>query len=245
MIFEGFGIAVAMSIGVSGLLIAIWADRDDAKIRARKKLLDSLPLDPPKTTRRAQKKPIYSLYSIYSTTPVRPEFKKRTPNPPMGKILKLVPPPPPVAPNKLNAVLCFKLARWAKEYGQFLAWQRSFIFWRGIDLKRGKPISENQYDKLQGLHDEAVLEGFDPEYVFKPKKLSKNDPQYLEKTFKIKNLEVVDKRSKKGCLWVVGGRGELKVLMKRLAKDGFEFVFAKNGSRSTKFQPSWFLKPQG
>lgn len=54
-------------------------------------------------------------------------------------------------------------------------------------------------------------------------------------------LDVRDKRPLKGSLWIVGD-DRLNPLLNLLRKQGFNFVFAKNGSRTTENQPSWFLK---
>lgn len=55
-----------------------------------------------------------------------------------------------------------------------------------------------------------------------------------------KGYKVVDKRSSKGALWIVGG-WELKDELLELKEFGALFKFAKNGSQSTKRSPGWFL----
>lgn len=54
-------------------------------------------------------------------------------------------------------------------------------------------------------------------------------------------LEVIDKRPQGGSLWVVGGRG-LFDLMTEVRVRGLNFAFAKNGARSTRYRPAWYLK---
>ncbi len=54
-----------------------------------------------------------------------------------------------------------------------------------------------------------------------------------------KGLEIVDKRSSGGCLWVVGGP-ELRVLMQLLKERGINFQFASKGGQATKKRPAWW-----
>lgn len=56
-----------------------------------------------------------------------------------------------------------------------------------------------------------------------------------------KGLEVVDKRPQGGALWVVGGT-ELRAVFVEMRRLGFTFAFTPNGSRSTSYRPSWYLK---
>jgi hypothetical protein len=55
------------------------------------------------------------------------------------------------------------------------------------------------------------------------------------------SVEVVDKRSTGGALWVVGGP-ELAELMDRLAARGFRFSYSKDGGRASKHRPAWWIK---
>jgi len=52
-------------------------------------------------------------------------------------------------------------------------------------------------------------------------------------------LEAVDRRSKGGALWIVGGT-EIADKIKRLAEEGYTFTYAPNGGRATKHRPSWW-----
>ncbi|OIK07426.1 hypothetical protein [Bacillus sp. MUM 13] len=72
-------------------------------------------------------------------------------------------------------------------------------------------------------------------------KSSKKDPNFsLETYLKSKKLEFIDKRSNKGCLWVVGGR-ELEPIFNELKTKNIYFRFAPNGGKATKRKKAWFL----
>jgi hypothetical protein len=58
---------------------------------------------------------------------------------------------------------------------------------------------------------------------------------YLQGT----KFEVIDKRPLGGSLWIVGGN-EISNQLTELKKNGVQFIFAKNGSKSTKNRPAWF-----
>ncbi|WP_342357524.1 sigma factor-like helix-turn-helix DNA-binding protein [Priestia megaterium] len=60
--------------------------------------------------------------------------------------------------------------------------------------------------------------------------------QYLQQH----SLEVIDKRSSGGTLWVVGG-WELNEILFGLKEHKIYFRYAKKGSRSTQNRPGWFL----
>lgn len=55
-----------------------------------------------------------------------------------------------------------------------------------------------------------------------------------------RGLSTIDKRPNNGALWVIGG-WEIKDELFPLKDQGLYFKFARNGSRSTKRQPAWFL----
>jgi very-short-patch-repair endonuclease len=55
--------------------------------------------------------------------------------------------------------------------------------------------------------------------------------------------EIVDKRSKNGALWLIGGQ-ELSPLISALKKEQIQFTFAYNGSKSTAKRPAWFTSFQ-
>ncbi|EUB31607.1 hypothetical protein [Olsenella uli] len=54
------------------------------------------------------------------------------------------------------------------------------------------------------------------------------------------NVRIVDRRSKGGSLWAVGG-GELDVVMNVLAENGAQFTYKPQGSRATGFKAGWWL----
>ncbi|MAX66916.1 MAG: hypothetical protein CME66_08260, partial [Halobacteriovoraceae bacterium] len=53
--------------------------------------------------------------------------------------------------------------------------------------------------------------------------------------------EVYDKRDNGGCLWVVYQEG-IEAIIDNLKENGHNFVFTENGSRTTKKQPSYYMK---
>ncbi|GGH73271.1 hypothetical protein JOD43_000034 [Pullulanibacillus pueri] len=53
-------------------------------------------------------------------------------------------------------------------------------------------------------------------------------------------LQYIDKRERKGALWVVGG-WELNEQLFPLKKHKIYFRYVKKGSRATKYKPAWFL----
>lgn len=76
----------------------------------------------------------------------------------------------------------------------------------------------------------------------KPKSVIKEKEPIVDiiKVLIEKNLEIMDKRSKGGVLWVLGG-SELKDLMKQISSEKSFFKFAPNGGRASKHRPAWFL----
>ena len=54
-------------------------------------------------------------------------------------------------------------------------------------------------------------------------------------------LEVIDKRSNGGAVWVVGGT-ELKDTLEKFAESGVRFKFAPRGSQSTGRRPAWWTR---
>ena len=55
------------------------------------------------------------------------------------------------------------------------------------------------------------------------------------------NLEYVNKISKSGCLWVLGGR-EIQSLMMQCWSHGISFRFRENGGNVTEGKPAWWAK---
>ncbi|GGD99935.1 AAA domain-containing protein [Paenibacillus nasutitermitis] len=58
------------------------------------------------------------------------------------------------------------------------------------------------------------------------------------------NLQFIDKRSKGGALWVIGGQ-EIKSMLKPLISQGIKFSYLPKGSQSTNHKPGWFTKHGG
>ena len=63
----------------------------------------------------------------------------------------------------------------------------------------------------------------------------------VRETLELKGFKVFDKRDNGGCLWVIDQRG-VKSTISELESKGYKFDFAKNGSRTTKKRPSWYMK---
>ncbi|MDX8047291.1 sigma factor-like helix-turn-helix DNA-binding protein [Gracilibacillus sp. S3-1-1] len=61
-------------------------------------------------------------------------------------------------------------------------------------------------------------------------------PDYLTQL----GYEVIDKRSKKGAFWVIGG-WELNKVLFPLKEEKIYFRFSKKGGKATKNRPAWFL----
>jgi hypothetical protein len=53
-------------------------------------------------------------------------------------------------------------------------------------------------------------------------------------------VEHIDKRATGGRLWIIGG-ATLRLLVGNLKEEGYKFVYAQNGSRSTQHRPAWYL----
>ncbi|MFE4525383.1 hypothetical protein ACFRCQ_25290 [Cytobacillus firmus] len=72
-------------------------------------------------------------------------------------------------------------------------------------------------------------------------KFIENDTSFsLESYLTSKNLEIIDNRSKEGCLWVVGGK-ELEPIFNELKNKNIFFRFASNGGKATNRKKAWFL----
>jgi DnaJ-class molecular chaperone len=58
---------------------------------------------------------------------------------------------------------------------------------------------------------------------------------------KRRGVEVIDKRARGGCLWVVGGQ-ELSSVFREIAARGRVFNFSKRGGKATRYRPAWFTR---
>lgn len=105
-----------------------------------------------------------------------------------------------------------------------------------IEQKRKKTDSEKIVlfsPELEGFHEQIDFIDLIDEV---PKSLFNYLTSY--------NYEIIDKRSKGGSLWLVGG-AELKPLINKLGQMGIRFQYADKGSRSTKHRPGWFTSYMG
>jgi len=62
--------------------------------------------------------------------------------------------------------------------------------------------------------------------------------------FSAHGLLFVDKRTKGGALWVLGG-SDLEPIMEALHEGGFAFEYAPQGGRATKHRPAWWTESTG
>ena len=67
----------------------------------------------------------------------------------------------------------------------------------------------------------------------------KND---LKAFLESKKLEVIDKRSKGGALWVIGGEGIHPILNESRIKYGAIWIKSVKGGTATNYRPGWFTK---
>ena len=54
-------------------------------------------------------------------------------------------------------------------------------------------------------------------------------------------VSYIDNRASGGALWVIGGH-ELDVIMAKVKRKGYTFVFSEKGGRATKGQAAWWYK---
>lgn len=55
-------------------------------------------------------------------------------------------------------------------------------------------------------------------------------------------FEYIDKRDKKGSLWIIAGKDEAEEFVKKCEAKGITWAFAPNGSRTTKRRPGWYCR---
>ena len=55
-------------------------------------------------------------------------------------------------------------------------------------------------------------------------------------------FEYIDKRDKKGGLWIIANEEDAKEFVEKCKSKGIIWSFAPNGSRSTKHKPGWFIR---
>ena len=67
-------------------------------------------------------------------------------------------------------------------------------------------------------------------------------PISVKEFFKQAGLEVVDMRSKKGCLWVVGEKEEIDDIVKKAVKNfGINGAYSSS-SKALGYRPGWYTK---
>ena len=91
--------------------------------------------------------------------------------------------------------------------------------------KTAKPVTAKEPDQMVIPGMNASVTGTDPVIDF----LNKQKIPY------------VDKRSKNGSLWLVGGP-ELAGIVKQCNSLGLKFAYTANGSKATKGKPGWYSK---
>ena len=65
---------------------------------------------------------------------------------------------------------------------------------------------------------------------------------YILNLVKKYGFEYIDKRDKKGGLWIIAGEEEAKEFVKKCKGLNIIWTFAPNGSRSTKHRPGWYCR---
>ncbi|MCM3170867.1 sigma factor-like helix-turn-helix DNA-binding protein [Paenibacillus sp. MER 99-2] len=92
----------------------------------------------------------------------------------------------------------------------------------------------------------SIVTHFNEKNIHSPKKeyaeilIQNNGKLEIAVVLGQESLDLVDKRSFGGALWVVGG-WELKEILNRWNAEGIYFRFARNGSNSTRRKPAWFM----
>ena len=72
---------------------------------------------------------------------------------------------------------------------------------------------------------------------------TKSEPKTLIEFFKMNGLEVIDKRDKGGCLWVVGSKNEIDGIVRQACKMFYAGGnYAPNGGRATGHRTAWFTQ---
>lgn len=109
------------------------------------------------------------------------------------------------------------------------------------DNEHKEEISEENPKKLEV--DEPQLTGAEPIVVSTDNTESvKKIKEWNLRTFLDEhNLEYVNKTSKSGCLWVLGGR-EIQSLMMQCWSHGVSFRFRENGGNVTEGKSAWWAK---
>jgi len=77
--------------------------------------------------------------------------------------------------------------------------------------------------------------------ITEPIKLQKNEKSdWIIDVLDSKNIHYIDRRSYGGVLWAIGDN-KLNAIMNVIAAKGGEFIYQKEGSKTTNFKPGWWL----
>ncbi len=94
------------------------------------------------------------------------------------------------------------------------------------------------YDEIYSEWKAALAGGEEPSRAEVQPPESGEEP--LISRLREANLEIVDRRSQSGALWVIGGQ-KLGFFFKALEVEGYRFKYSDHGGRSTDHQPAWYL----
>lgn len=97
----------------------------------------------------------------------------------------------------------------------------------------------DDYDTLCEIYDE--ISGVSVKTEIAPK----SEATTLKDFFRSKGLEVIDKRDKGGCLWVVGSPSEIDDIVRAACKKFYAGGnYAMNGGKASGYRTAWFTKCQ-
>ncbi len=136
-----------------------------------------------------------------------------------------------------------KIEKYSKALGYYHEWLSEYCKKSEtlkMPIKKGgvsddKP-KELEVDESQKTETEPIVVSTDnSELVHSAKEWNLRD--FLDEH----NLEYINKTSKSGCLWVLGGR-EIQSLMMQCWSHGISFRFRENGGNVTGGKPTWWVK---
>ncbi len=140
---------------------------------------------------------------------------------------------------------CYDLREWSLDHGSYR---------NGITLKNEE--AKELLVLLKGCYQEGDEDTLSEKHTKDGSKSTMSKPAIdeventEEKTDKqlfsflnTKGISYIDKRSKGGALWIVGGH-ELDSIMIECTNMGFKFYFTEKGGKITKGKPGWYLMPK-
>jgi hypothetical protein len=95
-------------------------------------------------------------------------------------------------------------------------------------------------EKVSSFHQISIIDQ-EEKRQSKDKKQIVNAHEELIDILLKRGLTFIDKRNKRGRLWVIGGT-ELSEFFKDLSKQGIVFTFSAKGGKATNYKPAWYLK---